>query len=174
MFDHSAAFAGDALYVSGGITDDPNDPIPTSGLFRLRLDKNGAANGSWEAVAPMQHRRQQHVMVAYEGRLLVFGGTSVSSADQAFGQPEPCLNNEVFDPTAGAWSALPETPAHFRRIFNPHVVVDDCLYLCAGEAEAKYLRCFHLGLGKWLDVEGEDCLGEICTHLAYLEVGLPM
>jgi N-acetylneuraminic acid mutarotase len=69
--------------------------------------------------------RHHHMMAEYDGKLYVFGGTSIN----------PVQNNDtspvyVFDFEAGEWSTAASMPT--RRVAGVAVVLDDAIYIVGG------------------------------------------
>ena len=118
-YNQAAAYEGGTLYLCGGISSDPFDSVPMSGLWRFNLGDEGRrarlGGGSWHPCRDMLYTRQGHSMTPLNSKLYVFGGyTSIGNN----GPFRDCLTSEVYDIETNQWTELkpmPETFGHVMR-----------------------------------------------------------
>ena len=119
-YNQAAAYEGRTLYLSGGISSDPFDSVPMSGLWKFNLDDDergggGRGGGSWYPCRDMLYTRQGHSMTAVNSKLYVFGGYTAMGNNGPF---QDCLTSEVYDIETNQWTELrpmPETFGHVMR-----------------------------------------------------------
>lgn len=88
-----AAALGDDVYVAGGYLAVVFGAVNTAFVLR---------DGAWEPIAPMPETRAAGAMVAYGGKLWVYGGFTQ--------QGTLATTTLVYDPKAGQWSTAPGLP----------------------------------------------------------------
>lgn len=156
------------LIVSGGVSDRLEDDIPLADVWHLRLS---APAVSWTALPALRTARQNHVMLAWAGDLLVFGGQHVSAHGDAL---VACREVEQLrlSERANAWTPLPAPPEEWGQPTSCGALCGDRFYLCmdapGGES---VLRAFHLPSRQWLEAVCEP-VGDACHHLALLRMNL--
>lgn len=99
------------VYVAGGFARS----IATNRVFVLT-----AGSSSWRELAPMRHARGALALLAFDGRLYAVGGRDASTQ---IAEPE------VYDPSAGTWSALANMPAPRNHVAG---YIDGSLLCVAG------------------------------------------
>lgn len=145
-FDLAATCVGEVLYISGGITEDPDDTIPINDLFQYT-----PGTDAWVAKAPMLHKRQGHSMVAHGNKIYVFGG--YTSSDDV--NMEDCYSNEVYDVETDQWQELAQTPVEFGHLQRSVAKLDGKVYLIGGSDIDRTLHTFDLETEQF--VEQEPC-----------------
>lgn len=124
-YDHAAAFHDNELYMTGGISADPSEPIPTGTSFKLSLGTE-----SWEPIAGMLHPRQGHSITAHNNRLYVCGGyTCQPVSNVGF---TDCTNNEMYDIETNQWTEITPTPPSFGHILRSVALYEDEIYFVGG------------------------------------------
>lgn len=134
LFDLASAWSENTLFVSGGISDLPQHPVPVSSMFAL---KDGA--NEWKALPDMTVARQGHSMTAHGGKIYFIGGYTGKPDSPGF---DDCHTNDMFDIETEQWTALTSTPESFGHIYRHIGVVNNKIYfLCNADTEV-YLNSF--------------------------------
>jgi kelch-like protein 9/13 len=161
-FNCAAAMANDKLYISGGITDDPENNVPVNHMhmFTPRQD-------SWDVKARMIIERHCHAMVAHGKKLFVFGGYTTGLDTMSF---EICRQNEVYDIETNQWTLLNETPMELGRIHPTSCIVNDVIWLLSGTGDDRFLHRYNVEEDRI--EEGEGC-GPHVQRMVPLKVAFP-
>ncbi|GFR59207.1 kelch-like protein 9 [Elysia marginata] len=118
-YNQAAAYEDGALYLSGGISSDPFDSVPMSGLWRFRLGSDRGrgtfGGGSWRSCRDMLYTRQGHSMTSLNSKLYVFGGYTAVGNNGPF---RDCLASEVYDIETNQWTELRPTPDTFGHVMR--------------------------------------------------------
>ena len=164
-FSCAAASIDDVVYVSGGITDDPEDTVPVQTLYTFMPDEN-----SWVEKAAMLTPRQSHAMVECNQKLYVFGGFTTGEDTMSFSH---CLLGEMYDPCTDQWTAIKPIPEYFIHGFASATVKDNCVFIVGGAPDDpdRFLCCYDTEKDK-MD-EGQGC-GVNVVKLVTLDVVLPL
>jgi len=109
VFNAGVAFCSDRLYVTGGISDNPELTVPVPHVHCCRPTDNG-----WTVLSDMLHERHSHSIVFMHDKLYVFGGLTADPADTMGFVNQ--LETEVYDPVADQWTGLVPVPASFGCI----------------------------------------------------------
>jgi N-acetylneuraminic acid mutarotase len=129
--DHTAsATLGDHIYVAGGHS------FSRDSRRTFRLD-----GASWVELAPMNHARGGHTLLAAGGRLYAIGGNIGAATNVA-----PA---EVYDPQTNQWSDLPALPTPRNHVSGFVYGPDIC---AAGGRSPNTARvdCFNLESQSWV------------------------
>lgn len=163
-FDCGAAVAEDGqLYVSGGITSDPEDNVPVNYVHACRLEE-----GAWHRRARMLTERHCHAMLAHAGRLFVFGGYTTGPDTMSF---DICRQNESYDLETDQWTLLRETPPSFERIYSSATVLDGVIYLLGGSGAERFVHRYNSEENQF--EETEQCPGQHVQRMVNLQVAFP-
>ena len=122
VFNAGVAFCGGRLYVTGGISDNPELTVPVPHVQSCRPTDNG-----WTILSDMQHERHSHSIVSLHDKLYVFGGLT-ADPDDTMGFVSQ-LESEVYDPVADQWTSLVSASADFGRILPLSVTVGEQVIL---------------------------------------------
>ena len=118
-----AVALGTRIFVAGGIAKAGNYQSASTDFWTW--DSSTPERG-WQTLPPVPGSpRFTHAMVAYQGRIYVFGGATAGSPDVR-NLPDAL----VFDPVANRWDHLPNLP-HARRAWGGVVSGHD-LFLLGG------------------------------------------
>lgn len=110
-----AAVLGGKIFVPGGERAD--------GTISAQLEVYDPIGQSWEQRASLPSARSGYGLVAFEGRLYLFGGWDGSGAR---------AETYEYDPTTDRWSMLAAMPT--ARAYPAAVAVDGKIYVLGGEA----------------------------------------
>ncbi len=111
--DINAAVIGGKIYVPGGRLA-PGKATNVLDIYDPRLDQ-------WEQGPPLPLSLSGYAMVAFEGRLYLFGGWDGEEYQNSV---------LVFDPSRNSWSV--RTPMPTRRAFAGAAVVNESIYVIGG------------------------------------------
>ncbi|KAL8622083.1 hypothetical protein ACOMHN_056568 [Nucella lapillus] len=103
-YDHASALSEGVVYVTGGMSADPYETIPSDAAYSLAL-----GGGAWEPMRGMCHPRQGHSLTPHGQRLLAVGGYTCHP-DHALRGFLDCPHNEAFDLETRQWTGLTPTP----------------------------------------------------------------
>lgn len=134
LFDLASVWADNTLFVSGGISDLPQHPVPVSSMFSL---KDGASQ--WTELPDMTIARQGHSMAAHGGKIYFIGGYTGKPDIPGFAD---CFTNDMFDIETQQWTGLTSTPESFGHIYR-HVglIGNKIFFLCNFDSDV-YLNSF--------------------------------
>ena len=118
-----AVALGTRIYVAGGIAQaGSTNPRRTTSGFGIRQNPSAVGKACHRFPGA---RDLRHAMVAYQGRIYVFGGATAGAPDV-----RNLSDALVFDPAANRWDHLPNLP-HARRAWGG-VVSGHYLFLLGG------------------------------------------
>lgn len=123
IFDLACCFSDNVLYASGGISDDPQSPVPLPYLYAYRMGTE-----TWEPKTPMIYSRQGHSMTAINSKLYALGGCT-SLEDVSFSE---CYNNECYDIETNQWTEILRTPFEIGQLQRYVAQVDNKIYVIGG------------------------------------------
>lgn len=159
-YGQAACVVQDAIWLCGGISDEPLESIPLRSTFTFSL-----SDQTWVIKSSMITGRQGHNMTHLNGKLYVFGG--ITLVDKEF---EPCLSNEVYDMDLEQWTAIVETPTSLGQIHQIAASYDNKIYLLGG----KYANVYLMEYDSETDtLEEKDVVGPACHRMAMLKVPYP-
>lgn len=161
-FSIAASFHKGTLYVTGGISDDPEDEVPTN---TLRVFSPG--RDFWEPKAPMLVSRQGHSMSSYKNKLYVFGGFTTGLDTMSFSD---CLLNEMYDIETDQWSQLCDTPEESGHLHGSVTMLDNKIFIIGGKSADRFLGSYNLETEEL--EEGEYC-GPHVQRAAAVKVAFP-
>ena len=113
-YDHASAYNDGILYVTGGISDNPNEPIPTDSAYILKVREEAVG---WEPMRGMLYPRQGHSLTAHNNCLYAIGGYT-SHPDPTAPGFQDCYNNEVYDIETNQWTEIASTPPSFQHLLR--------------------------------------------------------
>ncbi|ESO08630.1 hypothetical protein HELRODRAFT_151403, partial [Helobdella robusta] len=94
-YNMSAVSNNDHLYMSGGISDDPQHSVPINNFYTKSIH-----SGDWRELAPLNVGRHSHVMIFKNENLFVLGGFMESEAAMGFND---CHQTEMYDLETNQW-----------------------------------------------------------------------
>ena len=162
-FSAAATVCKDTVYLTGGITNDPEDNVPTSYVHAYMPQSE-----EWVPRARMLVERQGHSITAYNDRLYVVGGHTQGEDTMSFSQ---CYQQEVYDIETDQWSLLKDNPSpHYGAFINNTACFNDAIYLVSQQDQQSLLYKMNPENG---DIsEGEIC-GENVRKMVVLQVAFP-
>lgn len=160
-YDQAAAFVSGSLYVSGGISSDPVDPVPLNYFYRLKVD-----GGTWQPLPSMLHNRQGHSMTPVNGKLIVIGGRTAHDVATI----SDCLANEMYDLATHQWTEITPTPPDIGHIFRYVDMLDGKIAFLASHDGHQYIYFYDTEKGK---MEPGDYCGREYTRVTTLQVSYP-
>ncbi|XP_050419035.1 kelch-like protein 36 [Patella vulgata] len=122
-FAQALAYHDNYLYISGGISADPSDPVPIMSVFKLKIGDVG-----WEPVREMLYPRLGHSLTTVGNKLYCIGGKEGGQGGDG-GPFVNCLTNEVYDIETNQWTELCNTPDIFGMILKTVVPHESKLYI---------------------------------------------
>lgn len=162
-FDQAAAYCDGCLFVTGGISADPSDPVPLDNVWCLKI--NG--DDGWVPKQSMNKQRQGHSMTALNGKIYVVGGYTNFSENM---DSRDCIDNEVFDMETGQWSKLAPTPENFRHLFRHVAFYEHKIYALGGNNSYTMLYVYDIDSDTW---EEKEPIGPNVQKLSFLSVAYP-
>ena len=163
-FSVAAAVVDEQLYVSGGISDDPEDNVPVN---YLNVYSPGAE--SWTPKARMLNEHQSHGMIGHQGKLYVFGGYTSSENAISFRDSHRC---EVYDIETDQWTRIADSPKEYHHFHNSLAENDGKIFILGGKIEMITLHTFDIKEGKFTE-DVEQC-GTAAQKIVKLRVALPL
>ena len=159
----AAAVANGCLYVTGGISSDPDDPVPLNTTWCLQID---GAEG-WVPKPNMLNGRHGHSLSLSNNKLYAVGGYTVKEDRITF---KDQVNNEVFDLETGQWTEIAPTPDQFGHLYPYAEVLYDQLFVIGGIHVNANLYVYDPESDSW-----EECevIGPNVQKLAALDVAYP-
>jgi N-acetylneuraminic acid mutarotase len=152
-FNIGATFADNRLYVTGGISDNPEHNVPVGFVNCCRPSDDG-----WTILANMNHERHSHSIIAHREKLYVFGG--LAAGDDTMGFVD-CLFNEVYDIETDQWTDLIPMSPGFGHIRQQSVVIGDHIIVLGSRENYGFFMCeFNEESGKL--EESQSC--GTCVH----------
>jgi N-acetylneuraminic acid mutarotase len=162
-FNVGATFTDNRLYVTGGISDNPEHNVPVGFVNCCRPSDDG-----WTILANMNHERHSHSLIAHHDKLYVFGG--LAAGDDTMGFVD-CLYNEVYDIETDQWTDLIPSSPGFGRIHQQSVVIGkDIIVLGSRENYGFFLCEFNEESGK---LEESQPLGACVHKVVVFETAFP-
>lgn len=163
-FSVAAAVLDDKVYITGGISEDPEDTVPVNYLHVYHPDDK-----AWHPRSRMFTDRQGHAMVSHNNKLYVFGGYTAAGQDMmSFAN---CMQNEMYDIDTDQWTQLRDTPAEFGRLSPSTAVMDGTIFLLSGANDHRFLHTFDAETEDMSD--GEEC-GAYVQKLVVLNIAVPI
>ncbi|XP_061195287.1 kelch-like protein 15 [Saccostrea echinata] len=161
--DQAAVFANGCLYVSGGISSEPDDPVPLNSTWCLKVD----GSEGWVPKANMLNGRQGHSITALSGKLYTMGGYTAKEDRITFKNQ---LNCEVYDLETGQWTEIAPTPEAFGHLFPYSDALFDKIFVMGGIHTSVNLYIYDPESDTW---EEADVIGPNVQKLAILDVAYP-
>lgn len=160
-YNQAAAFDGNCIYLSGGISADPFDSVPMQSLWQFSMETN-----SWSTRNEMIYSRQGHSMTPYNGKLYVFGGyaPAIGMPGQIF---RDCFNSEVYDIETNQWTEIRSIPETFGHVMRSVGMWNGTFYLFGN-------GCLHTYNVEEDKMQYGDHIGHSVQKIAILEVAYPM
>ncbi|XP_076469300.1 kelch-like protein 36 [Babylonia areolata] len=159
-YDHASVINDGVVYITGGISGDPYETIPTAAAYKLRLGSE-----AWEPMRGMLHPRQGHSLTAVNNRLFAVGGYTCYQ-DQAIGGFRDCVQNEVYDLETNQWTEITPTPPSFGHLLRSVALHANKIYIFGNG----HLGCYDV------DKDAFECLeyyGQFIQKLAVMRVAYP-
>ena len=122
-YDHASAFHDGVMYITGGISGDPYETIPSNAAYKLRIGSD-----VWEPMRGMLYSRQGHSLTAHNNRLYAIGGYTAHVDPMAAGFQD-CVQNEVYDLETSQWTEVTPTPPTFGHLLRSVAMFDNKIYL---------------------------------------------
>ena len=164
-FSVAAGVSGETLYVSGGITDDPEDEVPVAHMRRYT-----PGDDHFTDCSPMLVARQGHSMIAHHDKVYVHGGHTAGLDTMSF---LACLENEVYDPEMNQWTKLSPTPDVIGHIHSSSCEFHGILYFLTGKGPDRTLLDIMIKENGEQEMgEGEMC-GQYVQKLLPIRVAFP-
>ncbi|XP_074646212.1 kelch-like protein 15 [Tubulanus polymorphus] len=158
-YDLAATACNNNIYITGGITDNPEDEVPVN--YNLRYVPG---EDSWTHMEPMLSSRSSHTMVTHNEKIYVFGGCTTANMTVM-----ECRTNECYDIMTNQWTQIRSSPRSFGRFQRTVAVLDNCFYLLGGMVGMRYLFEY--------DIESDTFSSKQCGldfhKVVSLRVGLP-
>lgn len=161
--DAAIAFINNCLYMTGGISIDPADPIPLNNTWCLDL----GSNNGWVPKQNLQTGRQGHSMVPYQGKLYAIGGYTSKDGLMTF---KDCLTNEVFDTETNQWTEIAPTPEQFGHLYRHNGIYENKIYVIGSANVVANLYAYDIEADTWEECES---IGPNMQKLAILDVAYP-
>jgi len=165
VFNAGVTFSGGRLYVTGGISDNPELTVPVPHVHSCRPTDNG-----WTVLSDMQHERHSHSVIPLHNKLYVFGGLKGDPANTMGFVSQ--LESEVYDPLTDQWTSLVPVPASFGRILSSSVTVGEQIILLSSFGKEHFsLHEFDEETGAI--TEGQPC-GAFIHKMVVLDASFPL
>jgi len=149
VFNAGVAFCDGRLYVTGGISDNPELTVPVPHVHSCRPTDNG-----WMILPNMLHERHSHSVVALHDKLYVFGGLTADPTDTMGFVSQ--LETEMYDPVADQWTSLVPAPDSFGRISSLSVAIGEQIILLSSIGKQ------HFSLHEFSEETGSISQGQPC------------
>jgi len=164
VFNASAAFCGGRLYVTGGISDNPELTLPVPHVHSCRPTDDG-----WTILSDMLHERHSHSVISLHDKLYVFGGLT-ADPDDTMGFISQ-WETEVYDPVADQWTSLLPVPESFGRILSLSVTVGEQIVLL-GSFGKEHFSLHEFDEETGAISEGQPC-GAFIHKIAVFDASFP-
>ena len=162
-YNVGAVVVRENLYVTGGISDDPQHDVPVNYVHVFNRQ-----SGCWTQLESMLTERHCHGIVNRGNRLYVFGGLMRGEDTMSFND---CRLNEMYDIETNQWTSLTESPAEYGRIYSNLTIFDDKIFILGGSSKDQlYLHSFDEE--KETIEEGEPC-SDYVHKMVKLKVPMP-
>jgi N-acetylneuraminic acid mutarotase len=163
-FSCAATVYKDNLYISGGISSDPEDNVPTNYLHAfIKPSRN------WLALAPMLTARQGHSMISHNDKIFALGGYTDGQDTISF---DDCFTNEVYDVELDQWSRIIEIPIEHGHWHNYASVYCDSIYILGGKSSLNH-RFIHKISTKEEQISEGEYIADFINKLVVMKVALP-
>ena len=164
VFNAGAAFCNGRLYVTGGISDNPELTVPVPHIHSCRPTDNG-----WTVLSDMLHERHSHSVISLHDKLYVFGGLTADPADTMGFVSQ--LETEVYDPVNDQWTSLVPVPETCGRILSLSVTVGEQIILLSSFGKEHF--CLHeFDEETGCLTEGQPC-GAFIHKMAVFDASFP-
>jgi len=164
VFNAGVAFCAGRLYLTGGISDNPEHTVPVPHVHSCRPTDNG-----WTILSDMLHERHSHSIVSLHDKLYVFGGQIADPADTMGFVSQ--VENEVYDPATDQWTSLVPVSASFGRVLPLSITVGEQVLLLSRLGKENFsLHEFDEETGSV--TEGQPC-GAYIHKMAVFEASFP-
>ncbi|XP_046340049.1 kelch-like protein 15 [Haliotis rufescens] len=160
-YDQAAAIAGDNIFICGGISVEPHDPIPMGSAFKLSL-----ATESWEPIKDMLQARKGHSMTHHNGKLFVLGGYMSTEVNTFV----DCMENEMYDIETCQWTKIMRTPDSIGHVFNEANILNNMLYFVGSVGDNCFLHHYDIAADK---IEEGTLIGPFVKKFCVLQMALP-
>jgi len=165
VFNTGAAFVDNRLYVTGGISDNPEYDVPVGHVYCCQPSDDG-----WTILANMNHARHSHALVAVRHKLYVFGGLTAGDDTMGFVN---CMYNEVYDIETDQWTDLTPVPPSFGRIHSQSLAIaNNVILLSSHENEGYFLSEFDVEADK-LEAKATNSCGTCVHKMVVFETAFP-
>ena len=161
--DQAAVFVNGCLYVTGGISAEPEDPVPLNSTWCLKVD----GSEGWVPKANMLSGRQGHSITALDRKLYAMGGYTANEDRITFRNQFNC---EVFDLETEQWTEIASTPEGFGHLFSYSAALFDKIFVMGGIHTSVNLYIYDPESDSW---EEADVIGPHVQKLAILDVAYP-
>lgn len=161
--DQAAVFANGCLYVTGGISSEPDDPVPLNSMWCLKVD----GSDGWVPKANMLSGRQGHSITVFNGKFYTMGGYTAKEDRITFKNQ---LNCEVYDLETGQWSEIAPTPEAFGHLFPYSGTLFEKIFVMGVIHTSVSLYIYDPESDTW---EEADVIGPHVQKLAILDVAYP-
>ena len=159
-YDHATCIHDGVLFVTGGISGDPYETIPTNTAYRLQVGSE-----AWDPMRGMIHPRQGHSLTAHNNRLYAIGGYTAHPVPGVAGFVD-CVQNELFDMETNQWTEITPIPPSFGHLLRSVALHENMIYILGNGN----LGCYDI------DKDAFACLdyyGLFIHKLAVLRVAYP-
>ncbi|XP_071171261.1 kelch-like protein 36 isoform X1 [Mytilus edulis] len=161
--DAAIVFHKNCLYMTGGISIDPDDPIPLNSTWCLNL---GDASG-WVPKQNLLTGRQGHSMIPYNDKLLAIGGYTSKDELMTF---KDCITNEMYDIETNQWTEIAPTPEHFGHLYRHNALYGNKIFVVGSSTVVANLYVYDIESDTWEECES---IGPNMQKLAILDVAYP-
>lgn len=162
-FNVGATIVSETLYVTGGISDDPEHNVPVSYVHMYN-----PVEEAWIGLASMLTERHCHGIFSLSNKLYVYGGFTCGDDMMGF---KDCLVTEVYNMDTDQWSILSTAPSFYGHLYASPSVFSDRVYILGGSSKEQFfLHTFCEETGTVED--GEPC-GPYVHKMITLKVPMP-
>ncbi|KAK3101560.1 hypothetical protein FSP39_004490 [Pinctada imbricata] len=158
-----AVYANGNLYISGGISCDPDDPVPLNTTWSLNVD----SSEGWVPKQNMLNGRHGHSLTVHGGKIYAIGGLTVNEDRITF---KDQVINETYDLETGQWTEIAPTPEAFGHLYPYCEVLYNTLFVMGGIHVSANLYTYDPESDSWDECE---VIGPNVQKLAALNVAYP-
>ena len=162
-FSAAACVVDEKLYVSGGISADPEDTVPVS-YHHVYIPKEQI----WIPKSRMLTEHQGHGMICHQNKLYVFGGYTAGEDTISFVDCHKC---EMYDIDLDQWTRIADSPKEYLHFSNSLTLQDDKVYILGGKASLRTLHTYDPETNDFTNVE---VYGPDVQKIVRLKVALPL